>query len=76
MRGEARGEARGERWRVYSAKRSSEHRVAYPKVKLQVRDLMRVVGMVAFFAPRDVSIRGKIVLSRNTVTRLEVSPCG
>ena len=29
------------------AKRSSDLRVAYPEVKVQVRDLVRVVGIVA-----------------------------
>ena len=41
------------------AKRSSEPRVAYPEVIVQVRDLVRVVGI----APRGFSIRGKFVLS-------------
>ena len=45
------------------AKRSSDSRVAYPEVKVQVRDLVRVVGIVAPFAPRGVSIRGKFVVS-------------
>ena len=35
----------------YVAKRSSDPRVAYPKVNVQVRDLVRVVGIVAHFAP-------------------------
>ena len=35
------------------AKRSSDPREAYPEVKVQVRDLVRVVGIVAtFFTPR------------------------
>ena len=34
------------------AERSSDHRVAYPEVKVHVRDLMRVVDIVAPFAPR------------------------
>ena len=34
------------------AKRSSEPRVAYPEVKVQVRDLVLVVGIVVPFAPR------------------------
>ena len=46
------------------AKRSSDPREAYPEVKVQVRDLVRVVGIVVLFAPRGVSIRGKFVLSR------------
>ena len=33
--------------------------------QLQVGDLVRVVGIVAPFALRGVSIRGKMVLSRN-----------
>ena len=33
------------------AKCSSDPRVAYPEVKVQVRDLVRVVGIVAPFAP-------------------------
>ena len=46
------------------AKRSSDPRVAYPEVKVQVRDLVRVVCIVASFAPRARgSIREKIVLS-------------
>ena len=39
-------------------KRSSEPRVAYPKVKVQVRDRVRVVRIVSPFAPRGVSIQG------------------
>ena len=34
------------------AKRSSDPRVVYPEVKVQVRDVVRVVGMVAPFAPQ------------------------
>ena len=45
------------------AERSSDPRVAYPEVNVQVRDLLRVVGIVAPFAPRWFSIRGKFVLS-------------
>ena len=45
------------------AKRSSDPRVAYPEVNVQVRDLLRVVGIVAPFAPRGFSIREKFVLS-------------
>ena len=33
------------------AKRSSDPRVAIPEVKVQVRDLVRAVGIVAPFAP-------------------------
>ena len=45
------------------AKRSSDPRVAYPEVNVQVRELVRVVYIAAFFAPRGFSIRGKFVLS-------------
>ena len=45
------------------AKRSSDPRVAYHEVKVQVRDLVRVVGIIASCAQRGVSIRGKLVLS-------------
>ena len=45
------------------AKRSSDPQVAYLEVNVQVRDLVRVVGIVAPFAPRGFSIRGKFVLS-------------
>ena len=34
------------------AKRSSDIWVAYPEVKVQVRDLVRVVGIVSPFVPR------------------------
>ena len=44
-------------------KSSSDPRVAYPEVNVQVRDLVRVVGIVASFAPRGLSIQGKFVLS-------------
>ena len=40
------------------AKRSTDPRVAYPEVKVQVRG-----NIVAPFAPRGFSIRGKFVLS-------------
>ena len=40
------------------AKSSSDPRVAYPEIKLQVRDLVRVVGIVAPFSPRG-SVFGK-----------------
>ena len=49
-------------WKGYSAKRSSGPRVANPEVIIQVRDLVRLVGIVAPFAPRGVSIRGKFVI--------------
>ena len=40
------------------AKRSFHPQVAYPELKVQVRDLMRVVGIVVPFAPREMCIRG------------------
>ena len=40
------------------AKRRSDPRVAYTEVKVQVRDLAQVVGIVVPFAPRGVSICG------------------
>ena len=51
------------RWGRHVAKRSSDPRVAYPEINIQVRDLVRVVGVVAPFAPRGLSVRGKFVLS-------------
>ena len=45
------------------AKRSSETHVAYPEVKVHVRDLVRVVGSVASFAQGRVDTQGKFVLS-------------
>ena len=50
------------------AKCSSDHRVAYTEVNVQVRDLVRVVGIVAPFAPRGFSIRRKFVLSIGSQT--------
>ena len=44
-------------------KRSSDPRVAQPDVKVQLRDLVRIVGIVAPFAPMGASTRGKFVLS-------------
>ena len=45
------------------AKRSSDPRVDYPEVKVQVSDLVRVVGIVASFAPlMVVGTRGKLFL--------------
>ena len=35
------------------AKRNSDPGVAYPEIKVQVRDLVHVVGIVASFAPRE-----------------------
>ena len=43
------------------AKRSSDPRVAYPEVKVQVRDLVRFLGIVVPFAPREVGTLGKFV---------------
>ena len=45
-------------------KRSSDPRVAHPEVKVQVRDLVRVVGIVAPFAPRGFRIRGSVFVPR------------
>ena len=45
------------------AKRSSDPRQAYPEVKLQGRDLVRVVGIVAPFVQLGVGTRGKFFLS-------------
>ena len=45
------------------AKRSSDPRLAYPDVKVQVRDLVRVVGIVAPFCPTRGGYPGKFVLS-------------
>ena len=45
------------------AKRSSDPRVAYPEVNVLARDLVRGMGIVAPFALRGFSIRGKFVLS-------------
>ena len=44
-------------------KRRSDPRVAHPDVKVQVRDLVRVVGIVSLFAPMGASTRRKFVLS-------------
>ena len=49
--------------REYSAKRSSDPEVANTEVKIQVRDLVRVVGIVTPFAPQGLSIPVKFVLS-------------
>ena len=45
------------------AKYSSDPRQASPEVKLQGRDLVRVLGIVAPFKPMGVGTRGKFVLS-------------
>ena len=50
--------------------------VAYPEVKVPVRDLVRVVVIIAAFAPRDISNRGKFVLSRNPRYKMRGSHCG
>ena len=39
------------------AKHSSDPRIAYPEVNVQVRDLVRVVGIVATFASRGPVLR-------------------
>ena len=54
------------RWGRHVAKRSSDPRQAYPEVKLQRRDLVRVVGIVAHFATLGIGIRGKFVLLSQT----------
>ena len=43
------------------AKYTSDPREAYPKVKLQGRDLVQVVGIVVYFAPMGTGTRGKFV---------------
>ena len=58
---ETRGRRRGGCRHV--VKRSSDPWVAHPDVKVQVRDLVWVVGIVAPFAAMGASTRGKIVLS-------------
>ena len=50
------GTSRGGR---HVAKRSFDPRVAYPEVKVQVRDIVRVVGIVAPFAPSGIGTKGK-----------------
>ena len=45
------------------AKRSSEPRVAYPEVKVQVWDLVLVLGIVVPFGPRG-SVLGEILFYR------------
>ena len=46
------------------SKLSSDPSVAKPEVKIQVQDLVLVVGAVSPFAPQGVNIRGKVILSR------------
>ena len=55
------------------AKRRSDPRVAYPEV--QIRDLVRIEGIVAAFAPRSISIQGKFVLSRKPRYQTSGSHC-
>ena len=50
-------------WGRHFAKYSSHPRQAYPIVKPQGRDLVRVVGIIAPFAPMGAGTRGKFVLS-------------
>ena len=50
-------------WGRHVVKRSSDPRVDHPDVKVQVRDLVWVVGIVAPLAPMGASTRGKFVLS-------------
>ena len=45
------------------AKYSSDPRQAYPEVKRQGRDLVRVVGIVVLFSPVGAGTRRKFVLS-------------
>ena len=52
---ETRGTRLGDR---HVVKRTPDPRVAYPEVKIQVRDLVRVVGIVVPFAQRG-SVFGK-----------------
>ena len=65
-------------WGRHVAKYSSDPRQAYPEVKLQGRDLVRVVGIVAPFAPMGAGTRensfcrapvGKWVQDTRTVCR-------
>ena len=48
-----------DKWGRHRAKRSSDPRLANPEFKLQVRDLLRVVGIVAPVAPLGVGTWGK-----------------
>ena len=47
----------------HDAKRGCDPRQAYPELKLQGRDLVRVVDIVAHFAPLGAGSQGKFVLS-------------
>ena len=58
------------------AKRSCDPRVAYPEVNVQVWDLVRVVGIVALFAPRGFSIRGKFVQAKSSIPALSYFQVG
>ena len=42
------------------SKRSSDRQIAYPEVKVQGLDLVRVVGIVTSFGPYVVRYPGKI----------------
>ena len=57
------------------AKRSSDSWVAYPEVKVQVRDLVRVVCTVAPFAPRG-SVPGENSFYRAPDAKWEQETCG
>ena len=50
-------------WGRHDVKRSSEPRQTYHEVKLQGRDLVQVVGIVAPFVRLGTGTRGKFVLS-------------
>ena len=56
------------------AKRSSNPRVAYPEVKVHVRDLVRVVDIVAPFAPRG-SVFGENSFYRAPGNKLAQETC-
>ena len=60
------------RWGRHAATCSSDPRVAHPEIKEQVQDLVRVVDIVAPFAPRGVNIRGAFILSRNSEYKTRV----
>ena len=44
---------------AYDVKRNSDPRQTYPEVKLQGRDLVRVVGIIDHFAPLGAGTREK-----------------
>ena len=68
-------ETRGTRIRGrHVAKRSSDPRVAYPELKIQIRDLVRVVGIVVRFAPRG-SIFGENSFYRAPGGKLAQETC-